>query len=648
MAVTVTDRRTTYTEADSTTGWTPGSFGTVSDFAEGTLAVGESLATTNGEVYFTGSAIDLTNTLVYVYAFNNALLTPWDASPPPIALLLGDGSDLIGFDMAGSNRRVFNHLDGPTAWQCLVLDGDQADEMDAAGNTYLASGTFAGLDLANIVDIGCAFDTQSKALGGGYNVAVDIIRYGNDGLRITAGTTGDRGTFAEIAAEDRDTATLKAHGILRAYTTIAFGCQGPLTFGDSGTATDSYFEDTGIVFVFEDRNISDGKYYFNVEGHASATNSFEMFGSTITTAGPSVSMDYSGGDIDTLTFTGCVFSALGGVILFSENADASGHAVTSSTFDGCGVVTAGDVDFTNVSVLNSAGTTSAVVAGLGDLLGLIISGYEGTANTSALIYDQNVDPDGVLDGSAYTKGTAATHAIEFGDTIPATITLRDCTFTGYSASDAANDSTFHFRDTTGSITLNVVNCTGNFSFRTDGATITVVEDPVTLELTVTDINTGSAISGAQVLVLADTVGPLPFEDSVSIVQTSGTATVTHTAHGFDNNHWVLIEGCAETEYNRLGQITVTDANTYTYAVDSGAASPATGTPISTAAIIVGTTNGSGVINDTRAYGSDQDIDSGRSKVREGTAPGFYKSQPVKGTISSSTGLTLPVQLIPDE
>jgi len=523
VAVTIVDRRTIYTEADSTTGWTPGTFGTVTDYAEAGFAVGESFAITNGEVYFTGSAVDLSNTLVYVYAFNNALLTPWDSSPPPIALVLGDGTDLIGFDMAGSDRRVFNHLDGPTAWQCLLLDGDQADEMDSAGNTYVASGSFAGLDLTNIVDMGCAFDTQSKALGGGFNVAVDIIRYGNDGIRLTAGTTGDRGTFTEIAVADRDTSNQTAHGIFRAYTTIAFGCQGPLTFGDDGVATTSYFEDSGAVVVFEDRNVSDGKYYFDVVGHASATNVFVLTGSTIATAGPSVSMDFSGGDIDTLTFDGCVFSALRGAILFSANADASGHIVDDCTFDGVGKITAGSVDINRASIINSDSATNAIEMGAGDLLDVSIASYEGTAGTAALLFNQAYDPNGELDRATFAKGTAATHAIEFGSSTPSTITLTDHTYTGYHASNGNNDSTF-YNNTGGALTINVVGASGNTSYRNGASASTTVSSSVTVTITCTDSN-GDPIEGINVRVEEDPAKTL-IDDGTT--NSSGIYTFAYT------------------------------------------------------------------------------------------------------------------------
>lgn len=64
----------------------------------------------------------------------------------------------------------------------------------------------------------------------------------------------------------------------------------------------------------------------------------------------------------------------------------------------------------------------------------------------------------------------------------------------------------------------------------------------------------------------------------SITRSAGTATVTTaTAHGLNSNSWVVIAGADQYDYNIVGQITSTGANTFTYAVSNTPASPATGT-----------------------------------------------------------------------
>ena len=67
--------------------------------------------------------------------------------------------------------------------------------------------------------------------------------------------------------------------------------------------------------------------------------------------------------------------------------------------------------------------------------------------------------------------------------------------------------------------------------------------------------------------------------SISITRVGATATVTHTAHGYNDQESILISGCTQTEYNGVFTITVVDANTYTYTVTGAPATPATGTPL---------------------------------------------------------------------
>jgi len=384
MAVTVTDRRTVRNQADAITGWNTGEV--VTDFfAEAPACIGVGLNTDTGQLYHTGASINLSNTIVYVYSFNNALQSNWDNANPPNALHLGDGTNRVSFRMAGANRRVFNHLDGPTEWQCLVLDGSEASTMNTNGLTTVRAGSFGGLNLSAITQIGSDFTTLSKALGGGQNVGVDIIRFGNDGLRVTGGTTGDEGTFLQIVLEDRSTADLKAHGMIRELITDVYGCQGPITFGNVGAATESRFIDAGIVLAYENRNIGNDKYYLRVEGNTGSTNVFSLTDSTITTAGPNVTCDFSFGNINTFILNGVVFSALGNTITFSNSADSIGHDVIGCTFAGCGRIDPGTVTFDGNTISNST-----------NLDGALLIDSDGTSNMSDLTFNRGTGGHGII------------------------------------------------------------------------------------------------------------------------------------------------------------------------------------------------------------------------------------------------------------
>ena len=149
--------------------------------------------------------------------------------------------------------------------------------------------------------------------------------------------------------------------------------------------------------------------------------------------------------------------------------------------------------------------------------------------------------------------------------------------------------------------------------------MTVIEDPVTYTGNILD-NDLNAESGVRVRVEAsDGTGDLPFQESVTITQTAGTATVTHTAHGMANGDLVVIRGAVEAGYNLLTTIANQTTNAYEITVNSGLSSPATGTIVATGALIDADTDGSGQVAITRTYTQPQPI---IGSARKGTATPF--------------------------
>lgn len=63
----------------------------------------------------------------------------------------------------------------------------------------------------------------------------------------------------------------------------------------------------------------------------------------------------------------------------------------------------------------------------------------------------------------------------------------------------------------------------------------------------------------------------------TITSSNAVATVTQTAHGYADGDLITISGASPAAYNGSFNITYVDANTYTYPVPLGTASPATGT-----------------------------------------------------------------------
>lgn len=467
MAVVVNDLRTTVAVADTLGNW-GGTADEISTeiFVEGGTAVASAFNIDTGQIFYNAGTFDLTGTLVYVYTFNNALQDSFDAADPPNGLYLGDGTNGIGFNMAGSNRRVFNHLDGPTEWQCLVLDTDEITNMDTAGLTVVRGGSVGGLinNIATITEIGADLTTLSKALGGGVNVGVDIIRIGNDGIEIVGGTTADRGNFLEAVVEDRSTASLKAHGIIRELTTDVYGAQGPLNFGNA--TVDSWFESIGVVLAFENRNIADEKYFLRVVGDTTTSTNFFLSNSTITTAGPTIFCDFSSPNIDSFELSGNSFSGIGkigvansGQITFANDTAAQNHIVTGNTFAECGRIFPGTTIFTDNSIIDSADTQGS----------LELSSTNGT-NVESLSFT--------------SSGTG--HAIIITET--GTYDFTNFEFNGFGANDTTDAAVFN--NSGGAVTINIVSGDVPTVLNGAGSTTTIAAQAT---LTITNIVAGSEL-----------------------------------------------------------------------------------------------------------------------------------------------------------
>ena len=444
--------------------------------------------------------------------------------------------------------------------------------------------------------------------------ALDAIRFGRCDIIIEFGDATPNGpaTFDGVLT-NLETASNRYGMLAQREAGGAFENSGLLQFGSATNAV--LFEDSDkTITLREHPHVTTNFNTWEVQNASSVVNLTRITVQALGTTSPGrwVTTDNA-----TLGWDACSFIDMG---VFGFN--------TNATIDGCLFLRCDQITHGGATMNNSSVVDPNV-----------------TANDSGLVYDVNADPDGEMDGMTFEMGTTATHAIEFGTNVPATMTLRNCTFVGYGTGNNANDSTFHFKDTAGSITLNLVNCSGNASYRTDGATITIVQDPVTT--TVKAITTsGSNIQSARVFLQASSgTGPLPYQDSVSITQTGGTATVSHTAHGLSTNQYVVIRGANEEGYNKVAQITVTGANSYTYSVSSGLSSPATGSPTSTGVLVYGTTDVNGEVSDTRTLSTNQPV---TGWVRKSTSSPLYKTSTLSGTVSNTAGATFTAVMISDE
>lgn len=299
--------------------------------------------------------------------------------------------------------------------------------------------------------------------------AMNAIRYGRCTQIYTGGEAADYAIFSGYAAVD-NIVTAK-YGLLR---NIAGGYlfQGLMSLGVTATAVD--FRDANVNIIIADtENVTSG---FNAIEIHNASSNVEWTAISIAALGTVSKGTFEMVANATVTLDTCVFTDMS-TFLFLSNA-----SIINCTFRRCAQITHGGAEFE----------------------ACVFEGYEGTAGTGYLLYNIATNPDGELDNCAFTKGTAATHAIQFGTSTPQTITLTGIDFSGYNAVTQNTDSALYFPDTGSDVTwtVSLSGCTGDitaYKART-GDTVTLIADQVSHELVnlvntseVTYVKRGTAI-----------------------------------------------------------------------------------------------------------------------------------------------------------
>lgn len=412
--------------------------GTGADFAmEGTLCVDKQI--TNAEK---GFMYDNVSNFT-IGADDHFFL--WVMGATPGICDTRNNRGIVGCIGDSTSAFVKFHLNGSDT---LPLGGGRSYAIRFVNTTLTNFRTLVGTPGTTPSWIGGGLNTTATAKGA--NLGVDGARIGT-GYDILNGTGADpEADFAGIAADDEGTSEGVFQTAPGGYT-----WKGKLRIGSSATACE--FKDSDATLNLEDTRHSLTDFTEMLLEHASSI----------------------------LTLTRITFNALGTnnpgrFEMLTSTATAN---LTSCTFNNFGVTILG----TGATFLNCVWINSGIVTANGaDLSGSQITGFEGTADTSPLIWNVNTDPDGLLDDMTFTKGTAATHAIEFGTSAPLTMTLQSPTFNSYNASHGQNDSTFYFADRGSDVTwtVNIISGTGNFTYKKARAGDTVViSSPVTFTLT---------------------------------------------------------------------------------------------------------------------------------------------------------------------
>ena len=620
MAISITDNRIVLNEADATTGWvstdgpTVFTTGPTPIEAGGCLGLQASASIEDAYVAITSDDYSGGGSL-FVWMTNRAAFDT--TVNGGFGIQVGDGTNRIAYHVGGSDGTGFRHEVGPVNWANF-----QIDLANKPANFTAIAGVEANLNEAAITQVGVYFETIAKSVGGADNCFWDIIRFADNGvgIEVYGGTSGAHENWENVTIGDRNESTLRAHGIIRKVGSGAYSIQGNISTGDATGTAATYIDSDGETFLWEDRNQSANNYYrWNAAGNGTGITDIN-FDNGVWTCPTSGSIDVSDANVDAFDVRDYKITGFDQGI----NTGGASNVWSGNTYTDCGQ-------------LVTTGT---------NLLESTFIGYSGITNTSQLYWNTTTNPNGLIDGSEFTMPATLTHAIEFPTSMTnQSITITNCIFNGYNAGNNVNDSTFNVLATTGTLTINIVGGSGNVSYRTAGATVVVVQNPVTFTITVKDITTGLAIENARVKAEVSSGVNFPYLDSVTITSVGTTASVAHTSHGLSDGDFVTIRGANEDAYTGCYAISGATTNAYDYAMLESTTSPATGTITATFAYFNSLTNASGIVSDTRSIGTSQPF---TGKVRKSTTPPLYKSSPISDTVNNANGLSLNVFLISDE
>jgi hypothetical protein len=499
MAVTITDNRTIINEADANTGWTTTATLTAANTSpvpiESTNRLGMQVSTStqNAYVAITSANMSSDGFLIYFWISHRAEFDT--TANGGIQIQIGDSAatvNRVGYHVGGSDAGSFRHETGPVQWESYVLD---TGNLGAFSTTTLA-GSAVNLVLTAITKVGVVFKTLAKSVGGVDNCFIDISRFldpsQNNGaaITITGGTSGDPGTFAEIAAADKLIGNQQAHGVVRQLGAGLYGVQGPLRFGNPTGTSSSWFEDQNVTIAFEDRFMTVNKYKIVIVDNGTGTTTFRL--------GVKVGSGSTATGADGCTII--VPSGVGGQFDAATDTDVTDVFIYGSTFDGFtqGISFRSGHEFIGGRILSSGQITAGGAT-------MVNSQVSGSTATSALLWNVNTDTSGLLDGMSYTIGTSG-HGIEFGSNTPSSITFNGITFTGYGGTPGSNLTSSSgstdaavYNNSGKEITINITGSGTTPSVRNGAGATTIVVSSVPLAVTVIDTAT-NPIQTAQVAI----------------------------------------------------------------------------------------------------------------------------------------------------
>jgi hypothetical protein len=460
MAVSITKNLTDLWNAETTAGWNTTPAGTYTFSREGTYCIGWSVSNTTSHYYQTKTAIDFTqaaNRCIFIWMVSYGQVDT--LANGGYRIYLGDGSNDRAYYVGGSDSVPAFAVKG---WFCFMLD-----TQNLPANYAQVVGSSAP-NFSAITRVGVGFKTVSKALGGAVNCFLDIARYGT-GIEIRGGTSGDPGTWKQVADDDLSSAAGKAYGCIFEFQPGVYGVQGQLIPGDSASGS-SHFQDIDAILVFM-QGPGDGFYKLQVVGNATGTNKFiqgvktgsgdSMGGAngvTVLSAGPGVTIDLDDANMDEVHWYGGKFFKITDAITLPTDiaSEIAGLVVDQSVQVAANQAIIRNCVFGAVTPVSGAHSAALL--------------WNNSINIKNCDFPNNTDPD----------VTYAGHAIKHPDA--GTYDYDGLMFSG-------NEYDILFAAASGNLTVNAMNGANPTTYTILGTGSVTIVSPVTLTLTSIPENT---------------------------------------------------------------------------------------------------------------------------------------------------------------
>jgi len=433
-------------------------------------------------------------------------------------IVLGDGTDLIGYPVGGSDARGL-----PLRRQFNAFKLDVSEVVATPpGNEAVYAGSEAALTQTAITEVGYGSLHSSKAAGAIVNLWIDGLYYiANDSyaLSITGGTIGTPETMTDAVGDDETSGI----GLVNNPKGAEFGFFGPTETGAASPLTaDSYFTTTDEQWYFIGDNsgghpVGDTHFPFRLVGNTTGTNSFVATRTVIVNIGTRAEFDLSHADMDIVKFTSCTFTDLGTITCPLQ--DVGNKFINDTVFNNCAQVI--------TSTLDMEGCT-----------------FNGSLDANGAVYwDEADDPDGPVDQANFTFNSDGTgNAIEVNPTGagPFVYTIDGYLFDAYATQLGTDtDRVFFINPVTLSadITINLTNSSATnsvgggsdvFSHRDVGSYTgtLLIQQTVSIVIQVNDED-GNGISGAKVRVEESPGGTIIVEGTADGTGEFSTST-THS------------------------------------------------------------------------------------------------------------------------